>query len=146
MPPVFPSGKRGYSALLPGRLYVKPTLRRLRTSKKDRPRSWLRSLSSCAVTLSNKPANTVSPSSSDFAQTKLARKLKPLDSRFSALSCKELYDEFEMCCCCVSLPSSGHVRRDCRSPGRGGKFSPISACSGVLKVRDLPRCVPLEPT
>ena len=35
-------------------------------------------------------------------------------------------------------PSSGNGLSDCRSPGRGGRFSPVTTCSGVLNLRNLP--------
>ncbi len=45
-----------------------------------------------------------------------------------------------------SGPSSGNVRSDCRSPGRGARFSPVSTCAGVLKRRNSARSVPFVPT
>ena len=43
-----------------------------------------------------------------------------------------------MCSRWMMGPRVGKVRSDCRSPGRGSRFSPVSVCSAVLKRRDLP--------
>src|SRR5579884_2623607 len=78
------------------KLYTKPALSRRPTLNDERPRSSRRLRSSCAAALSLKPGTTLSASSMDFDQTKLARNDNLPEKRFSALSCSELYDEFAM--------------------------------------------------
>src|ERR1017187_10065736 len=94
--------------------------------EKDRPRSRRRLPSFSAPTLSYRPGITLSASSIDFDQTKLASKDSRDERLFSAFTCNELYEELAMCLRWMMGPREGKVRNDCRSPGRGGRFKPSS--------------------